>query len=68
MINQNRVVDEFIKYVKISSPTKSEGKFADFIILDKDIMKVGVEDIPNTKVVSTFLYGKMVYNNSSLAK
>jgi len=31
MINQNRVVDEFIKYVKISSPTKSEGKFAQFI-------------------------------------
>ncbi len=31
MINQERIVEEFIKYVKISSPTKSEGKFAEFI-------------------------------------
>jgi len=38
------------------------GKFADFIILDKDIMQVPVEDIPNAKVVSTFVDGKIVYN------
>lgn len=38
MINQNRVVDEFIKYVKISSPTKSERKFADFIKLELEAL------------------------------
>jgi len=31
MVNRERIVNEFIKYVKISSPTKSEGEFAAFI-------------------------------------
>ncbi len=31
MINQNRVVDAFMAYVQISSPTKHERKFADYI-------------------------------------
>ena len=33
------------------------GKFADFIILDKDIMEVPVQDIPNIKVQHTFIDG-----------
>ncbi|MDO5980122.1 amidohydrolase [Flavivirga spongiicola] len=35
------------------------GKFADFIILDKDIMKVDVSEIPNIKVLSTFIDGEL---------
>lgn len=34
------------------------GKFADFIILDKDIMTVDVSEIPNIKVKQTFVNGK----------
>ncbi|HEX8332060.1 MAG TPA: amidohydrolase [Segetibacter sp.] len=37
------------------------GKKADFIILDKDLMKVPEREILNTKVVTTFLGGKRVY-------
>ena len=37
------------------------GKKADFIILDKDLMKVDEKDILNTKVVMTFVGGKKVY-------
>jgi predicted amidohydrolase YtcJ len=37
------------------------GKKADFIILDKDLMKVAEKEILNTKVVTTFLGGKKVY-------
>lgn len=37
------------------------GKFADFTILDKDIMKVDEAEIPNTKVIATFINGEMVY-------
>lgn len=37
------------------------GKFADFIILDKDLMKVSAKDILNTKVIMTFVGGKKVY-------
>jgi predicted amidohydrolase YtcJ len=37
------------------------GKFADFTILDKDIMKVEEAELPSTKVVATFINGEMVY-------
>ena len=37
------------------------GKFADFVILNQDIMKVDGKEIPKTKVVSTFLNGEKVY-------
>ncbi|WP_299670194.1 amidohydrolase [uncultured Polaribacter sp.] len=37
------------------------GKFADFIILNQDIMQVKGSKIPETKVISTFLNGEKVY-------
>lgn len=37
------------------------GKKADFIILDKDLMKIAATDILNTKVAATYLGGKKVY-------
>ncbi len=37
------------------------GKFADFTILDTDIMSCPEDDIPNTKVISTFINGVEVY-------
>ncbi len=38
------------------------GKFADFIVLDRDIMKCGEKEIPDTKVLKTFIGGKIVYD------
>jgi hypothetical protein len=35
------------------------GKFADFIILDKNIMEVEASEIPNIKVVKTFVDGEV---------
>ena len=37
------------------------GKFADFVILNQDIMKVEGEEIPKTKAISTFVNGEKVY-------
>lgn len=37
------------------------GKFADFTILDKDIMEVEEKELPSTKVVATFVNGELVY-------
>lgn len=37
------------------------GKFADFVILNQNIMKVDGKEIPKTKVISTFLNGEKVY-------
>lgn len=36
------------------------GKFADFIVLDRDIMSVPVVEIPQTRVRMTFLGGRLV--------
>ncbi|HEX9826480.1 MAG TPA: amidohydrolase [Flavobacteriaceae bacterium] len=38
------------------------GKFADFIIVDKNIMEVPVDEIPNIKVIKTFVGGEPVFN------
>lgn len=37
------------------------GKVADFIILDKDLMKINEQDILQTKVVATYAAGKKVF-------
>jgi predicted amidohydrolase YtcJ len=41
------------------------GKYADFVILDRDIMTVPVTEILQTKVISTWLGGKEVYSAGS---
>tara|TARA_B110000503_G_scaffold140668_1_gene232155 strand:+ start:1407 stop:1649 length:243 start_codon:yes stop_codon:yes gene_type:complete len=38
------------------------GKFADFVILDQDILKVEGSQTPITNVVSTYLNGEKVYS------
>ena len=37
------------------------GKFADFTVLDQDIMMIGEDSIPNVKVLATYINGKEVY-------
>lgn len=37
------------------------GKFADFVILDQNIMEVAGDQIPKTKAVATYLNGEKVY-------
>ena len=39
------------------------GKFADFIILDQDIMKVDIDKVIETRIVATILNGKIVFSN-----
>ena len=39
------------------------GKFADFIILDRDIMNVNIESVLQTRIVATILNGKIVFSN-----
>ncbi|MCX6275334.1 MAG: amidohydrolase [Bacteroidetes bacterium] len=38
-----------------------EGKFADFVLLDQDIIKIEGSKIPKVKVLATFLNGEKVY-------
>ena len=39
------------------------GKVADFVILENDIMKCEIDNVPKTKVVYTFVNGENVYTN-----
>ena len=38
------------------------GKFADFTVLDQDIMTIPEDSIPKTKVLATFIGGEKVYS------
>jgi predicted amidohydrolase YtcJ len=38
-----------------------KGKFADFVLLDKDLMKADAKDVLNTKVLMTFVGGEKVF-------
>ena len=42
-----------------------KGKYADIIILDKNLFEIPVEEISTTKVLKTILAGRLVYNSSS---
>ncbi len=38
-----------------------EGKFADFIVLDKDILEIAKKKIPSVRVLSTYVNGEKVF-------
>tara|TARA_B110000238_G_scaffold35148_1_gene36542 strand:+ start:10985 stop:12622 length:1638 start_codon:yes stop_codon:yes gene_type:complete len=38
-----------------------KGKLADFIIIDRDIMKIDIEETPKTEVLKTYVSGELVY-------
>ena len=40
------------------------GKFADFVILEKDILKCNMDEVPKTKVIFTFVNGEKVYEKT----
>jgi hypothetical protein len=37
------------------------GKFADFVILDQDIMTTGIDEIPRVNVLKTYIGGELVF-------
>ena len=41
-----------------------KGKFADFVILDKDIMTLPAREILHTSVLATYVGGKKVYSKN----
>ncbi|MGH8623318.1 MAG: amidohydrolase family protein, partial [Burkholderiales bacterium] len=51
-------------FMEAESGSLSPGKFADFVVLDRDIMTCAVEDILKTNVVMTVLGGQFVYRRA----
>lgn len=69
---QNLTVEEALRcftvnaaYASFSENEKGsirEGKFADFVVLDKDILSVNPDDIRYIKILRTYRDGKLVYD------
>jgi predicted amidohydrolase YtcJ len=51
----------YAAFMENESGTLTAGKFADFVVLDRDIMTVAPEQVLGTHVVMTVLGGKAVY-------
>ncbi|MCH8321081.1 MAG: amidohydrolase family protein [Acidobacteria bacterium] len=45
----------------------TEGKDADFVVLEKDFFTIPVEEIPDMQVILTGLSGQIVYDRDQLA-
>jgi len=41
------------------------GKLADFVVLDRDILNVPVDEVKDIKVAQTYLGGRLVYDAAS---
>ena len=51
----------FSNFEELEKGSIEVGKYADFVILNQNIMKVEGKEIPKTKVISTFLNGEKVF-------
>lgn len=51
----------FANFEENEKGSLEEGKYADFVILDRDLMKIDDKDIPKTKVLATYVNGEKVY-------
>jgi predicted amidohydrolase YtcJ len=51
----------YASFMEDVSGSLTPGKYADFVVLDRDIMTVPESEIPGTQVLMTYLGGKPVY-------
>jgi len=54
----------YASFMESSVGSLQAGKLADFVILDRDIMRVPDSEILGTHVVATYLGGKPIYRRS----
>ena len=54
----------FASFMENEVGSLAAGKFADFVVLDRDIMRVAPEDILGTRVLATYLGGRQIYRRA----
>ncbi len=52
----------FLTFEEKEKGSIEAGKLADFVILDRDIMTVDIDDVKETQVLQTYLGGQIVYD------
>jgi len=52
----------YANFEEESKGSLEEDKFADFVVLDKDIMEISEKKIPDVKVLATYINGELVYS------
>jgi predicted amidohydrolase YtcJ len=55
----------YAAFMETESGTLTAGKYADFVVLDRDIMTIGAEEVLGTRVVMTVLGGRTVYRQEA---
>jgi predicted amidohydrolase YtcJ len=55
----------YAAFMENESGSLTAGKYADFVVLDRDIMTVAAEEILGTRVLMTVLGGKTVYKHEA---
>lgn len=51
----------YANFEELEKGSIEKGKMSDFIIIDRDIMKVGINSVPESKVLSTYVNGEKVF-------
>ena len=51
----------FLTFEEKEKGSIETGKLADFVVLDRDILKVDLDQVKDAKVMKTFLGGDLVY-------
>ena len=54
----------YAEFEEVDKGSLENGKLADFIVISKDIRKVAAKEILSTRVLQTFIGGKLVYDAS----
>lgn len=61
MIDSFTINQAYANFIDDISGSLEEGKFADLIVIDKNILQIIPEDIGTAKVEATYFMGKKVY-------